>query len=112
MYALPATHYTASVYLVHFLFCLIKVQTYSLCVHSLIPGIGVVLVTISGVAWRITTADGSACFGMDVGTEYEHCGRQQCMRNNSMSHGLLYPEFQHRQPPPTYQASMQEYRLR
>ncbi|KAG5670646.1 hypothetical protein PVAND_000894 [Polypedilum vanderplanki] len=73
--------------------------------------IGVVLVTISGVAWRITTADGSACFGME-GTEFDHCGRQQCLRNNSMSHGLLYPEFQHRQPPPTYQASMQEYRLR
>jgi hypothetical protein len=73
-------------------------------------GIGVVLVTISGVAWRLTTADGSACFGME-GTEFDHCGRQQCLRN-SMSHGLLYPEFQHRQPPPTYQASMQEYRLR
>lgn len=67
--------------------------------------------TISGIAWRLTTADGSTCFGME-GTEFDHCGRQQCMRINSMSHGLLYPEFQHRQPPPTYQASMQEYRLR
>jgi len=74
-------------------------------------GIGVVLVTISGVAWRITTAEGSACFGIE-GTEFDHCGRQQCLRNSSMSHGLLYPEFSHRQPPPTYQASMQEYRLR
>lgn len=75
-------------------------------------GIGVVLVTISGVAWRITSgSDGSACFGME-GTEFDHCGRQQCMRTNSMSHGLLYPEFTNRQPPPTYQASMQEYRLR
>ncbi|KAL7025179.1 hypothetical protein ACKWTF_013377 [Chironomus riparius] len=82
-----------------------------LTISLLMIGIGVVLVTISGVAWRITTADGSACFGME-GTEFDHCGRQQCLRNSSMSHGLLYPEFTHRQPPPTYQASMQEYRLR
>lgn len=70
--------------------------------------------TISGVAWKVTTADSAHCLGME-GTEFEqfeHCGRQQCLRNNSMSHGLLYPEFQHRSPPPTYQASMQEYRLR
>ena len=77
----------------------------------IISGIGVVLVTISGVAWKVTTADSAHCLGME-GTEFEHCGRQQCLRNNSMSHGLLYPEFQHRPPPPTYQASMQEYRLR
>lgn len=75
------------------------------------PGIGVVLVTISGVAWKVTTANNAHCLGIE-GTEFEHCGRQQCIRNSSMSHGLLYPEFQHRAPPPTYQASMQEYRLR
>jgi hypothetical protein len=74
-------------------------------------GIGLVLVTISGVAWKVTTADSSHCLGIE-GPEFEHCGRQQCLRNSSMSHGLLYPEFQHRPPPPSYQASMQEYRLR
>lgn len=25
---------------------------------------------------------------------------------------MMYPEFSYRQPPPSYQASMQEYRLR
>jgi len=25
---------------------------------------------------------------------------------------MMYPEFQYRPPPPSYQASMQEYRLR
>ena len=70
------------------------------------------LVTISGVAWRITTSDSTVCLGIEHGPDFEHCGRQQCMRNSGMSHGLLYPEFQHRSPPPSYQASMQEYRLR
>ena len=66
-------------------------------------GVGIVLVTISGVAWRMTTSDTHQCTG--------RCGRRQCSRGNS-SFGLLYPEFQHRPPPPSYQASMQEHRLR
>ena len=81
-------------------------------IKFLFLGIGVVLVTISGVAWRITTADSTVCLGIEHGPDFENCGRQQCMRNSGMSHGLLYPEFQHRSPPPSYQASMQEYRLR
>ncbi|CAO1440414.1 unnamed protein product [Diamesa hyperborea] len=86
--------------------------TTHLTVSLLMIGIGVVLVTISGVAWRITTSDSTVCLGIEHGPDFEHCGRQQCMRNSGMSHGLLYPEFQHRSPPPSYQASMQEYRLR
>lgn len=70
---------------------------------SLCLGVGIVLVTISGVAWRMTIYDSHQCTG--------RCGRRQCSRGNS-SFGLLYPEFQHRPPPPSYQASMQEYRLR
>lgn len=66
-------------------------------------GVGIVLVTISGIAWRMTTSDAHQCTG--------RCGRRQCSRGNS-SFGLLYPEFQHRPPPPSYQASMQEHRLR
>ncbi|KAG5670639.1 hypothetical protein PVAND_000887 [Polypedilum vanderplanki] len=69
----------------------------------LMTGVGIVLVTISGVAWRMTTSDTHQCTG--------RCGRRQCSRGNS-SFGLLYPEFQHRPPPPSYQASMQEHRLR
>lgn len=70
---------------------------------SFFAGVGIVLVTISGVAWRMTIYDSHQCTG--------RCGRRQCSRGNS-SFGLLYPEFQHRPPPPSYQASMQEYRLR
>jgi hypothetical protein len=66
-------------------------------------GVGMVLVTISGVAWKVTSSESSTCLGMETSTEYEHCGRQQCMRNNGIAHGLLYPEFQHRAPPPSYQ---------
>ncbi|XP_022239344.1 uncharacterized protein LOC111085370 isoform X2 [Limulus polyphemus] len=31
---------------------------------------------------------------------------------HSLLEAMMYPEFQHRPPPPSYQASMQEYRLR
>lgn len=82
-----------------FLFCLI--------------GVGVVLVTISGAAWKVTSSENTTCLGFETGTEYEHCGRQQCMRNNGMTHGLLYPEFTHRAPPPSYQvkASFLSYHI-
>lgn len=72
---------------------------------ALILGVGIILVTISGVAWRMTTADAHQC------TDFGRCGRRQCGRGNT-SFGLLYPEFQHRPPPPSYSASMQQYRLR
>lgn len=74
-------------------------------------GIGVVLVTISGMAWKITTSESLHCLGIER-SEFDHCGRSLCHRNNSLAHSMLCPEFQHRSPPPTYQASMQEYRLR
>lgn len=72
---------------------------------SFILGVGIILVTISGVAWRMTTADAHQC------TDFGRCGRRQCGRGNT-SFGLLYPEFQHRPPPPSYSASMTQYRLR
>lgn len=46
----------------------------------------------------------------DMGSgELGRCGRRPC---SGRAPGFLYPEFQHRPPPPSYQASMQEYRLR
>lgn len=72
-------------------------------------GVGVILVTVSGAAWRMTAPGAPQCLGLGSG-ELGRCGRRPC--SGRAPHGLLYPEFQHRPPPPSYQASMQEYRLR
>lgn len=71
-------------------------------------GIGVILVVISGAAWKLTSSASSTCLGIST-ADLSRCSRRPC---NQSQHGLLYPEYQHRQPPPSYQASMQEYRLR
>lgn len=77
-----------------------------------IPGVGVVLVTVSGAAWRMTAPGGPPCLGLGSSVDLGRCGRRPCSRGGGAPQGLLYPEFQHRPPPPSYQASMQEYRLR
>uniref|UniRef100_A0A1A9WK18 Radial spoke head protein 3 homolog n=1 Tax=Glossina brevipalpis TaxID=37001 RepID=A0A1A9WK18_9MUSC len=78
----------------------------------LMIGVGVVLVTVSGAAWRMTAPGGPPCLGLSSGVDLGRCGRRPCSRGGGAPQGLLYPEFQHRPPPPSYQASMQEYRLR
>lgn len=77
-------------------------------------GVGIILVTISGAAWRITSPDSSQqCLGLGAnGDLLSVGGRRPCSGRGNTPQGLLYPEFQHRPPPPSYQASMQEYRLR
>lgn len=71
------------------------------------------LVTVSGAAWRMTApGGGQSCLGLGTTVDLARCGRRPCTRGGGAPHGLLYPEFQHRPPPPSYQASMQEYRLR
>ncbi|XP_055619459.1 uncharacterized protein LOC129764421 isoform X2 [Toxorhynchites rutilus septentrionalis] len=78
----------------------------------LMIGVGVILVTVSGAAWRMTAPGAPPCLGLGSTVDLARCSRRPCGRSGSTSHGLLYPEFQHRPPPPSYQASMQEYRLR
>lgn len=78
---------------------------------SFSPGVGVILVTVSGAAWRMTAPGGPPCLGLGSTVDLARCGRRPC-NSRGAPHGLLYPEFQHRPPPPSYQASMQEYRLR
>lgn len=68
--------------------------------------------TVSGAAWRMTAPGGPPCLGLGSAVDLGRCGRRPCGRGGGNAHGLLYPEFQHRPPPPSYQASMQEYRLR
>ena len=88
-------------------------MTYALTIHFLsFTGVGVILVTVSGAAWRMTAPGGPPCLGLGTAVDFGRCGRRPCSRGGGAPHGLLYPEFQHRPPPPSYQASMQEYRLR
>ncbi|XP_058808681.1 uncharacterized protein LOC131674187 isoform X2 [Phymastichus coffea] len=76
-----------------------------IAVALLMIGIGVVLVTVSAVAWRVTSRENcSGFFGLT--------GRIPAARPMHPYAAMIYPEFQFRTPPPSYQASMQEYRLR
>ncbi|XP_011874306.1 PREDICTED: uncharacterized protein LOC105565596 [Vollenhovia emeryi] len=71
-------------------------------------GIGVLLVLVSAVAWRLTNQD--YCGNLFGFTSIS--GRIPPARPIHPYAAMIYPEFQFRTPPPSYQASMQEYRLR
>ena len=87
---------------------------------------GIVLITVSGIAWRLTSQDAPSCRAMLGLSAYAECGDARFLsrppaavygppRTTAPQHpysGMLYSEFQYRPPPPSYQASMQEYRLR
>ncbi|KAJ8889559.1 hypothetical protein PR048_009058 [Dryococelus australis] len=85
--------------------------------------VGIVLITVSGVAWRLTAHDAPSCrsmLGLGGGTEAGAEPNRRFVPRLPPSYGrphhpyaaMMYPEFQYRPPPPSYQASMQEYRLR
>ena len=93
-----------------------------------VAGVGIVLITVSGIAWRLTAQDGPSCramLGLAPHTEYQDgrflarppgaprgvAGAGGVAGSHPYS-GIMYSEFQYRPPPPSYQASMQEYRLR
>ncbi|GIY11371.1 uncharacterized protein CDAR_535681 [Caerostris darwini] len=73
---------------------------------------------MSGVAWRLTSRESPSCramFGLRR-TRHEPHRRfvprvPQYGRPHPFS-AMLYPDITLRPPPPSYQASMQEYRLR
>ncbi|XP_043261370.1 uncharacterized protein LOC122402554 isoform X1 [Colletes gigas] len=79
-----------------------------IAVALLMIGIGVVLVTVSAVAWRVTSRENCSSFFGFTGIS----GRIPPARPIHPYAAMIYPEFQFRTPPPSYQASMQEYRLR
>ncbi|KAL3274571.1 hypothetical protein HHI36_015953 [Cryptolaemus montrouzieri] len=91
-------------------------------VALLMIGIGIVLVTISGIAWRLASQNATSCrtmLGIGSLESVDACARRFVPRlppSYGRPHhpyaAMMYPEFQYRPPPPTYQASMQEYRLR
>ena len=111
------------------------------------------LITVSGIAWRLTSQDAPSCramlglggsslagvAGSPLGAENAECGGalgggvggpggvgsveptgRRFLSRIPPTYGrphhpyaaMMYPEFQYRPPPPSYQASMQEYRLR
>ena len=83
-------------------------------------GVGVVLITVSGIAWRLTSRDAPSCRAMMGLDPHAECGDGRFLARPPYGRagghhpyaGMLYSEFQYRPPPPSYQASMQEYRLR
>ncbi|XP_041978578.1 uncharacterized protein LOC121732693 [Aricia agestis] len=81
----------------------------------LMIGIGIVLVTAAGLAWRLGARDAPCAL---LGLRRASCRRlvprlpPSYARPHHPYAAMLYPEFHYRPPPPTYQASMQEYRLR
>ncbi|KAJ4443838.1 hypothetical protein ANN_05625 [Periplaneta americana] len=90
---------------------------------SLKARVGIVLITVSGVAWRLTAHDAPSCrmmLGLGGGDEGGAEPNRRFVPRLPPSYGrphhpyaaMMYPEFQYRPPPPSYQASMQEYRLR
>ncbi|XP_018017707.2 transcription factor mef2A [Hyalella azteca] len=93
----------------------------------LMIGVGIVLITVSGVAWHLTSRDapcrvmlGLAPAGVDGVMRGGGGESRRFMTRMAPTFGrphhpyaaMMYPEFQFRPPPPSYQASMQEYRLR
>ena len=99
-----------------------QTNVFSLCSLSSVPGVGIVLITVSGIAWRLTSQDGPSCRAMLGLSSYQDYGDGRFLTRPAYprgtvaaSHpyaGMMYQEFQYRPPPPSYQASMQEYRLR
>ncbi|KAG8223322.1 hypothetical protein J437_LFUL001199 [Ladona fulva] len=80
------------------------------------------MITVSGVAWRLTSHDAPSCrmmLGLG-GSDEGAAPNRRFVPRLPPSYGrphhpyaaMMYPEFQYRPPPPSYQASMQEYRLR
>ncbi|GAB6032628.1 hypothetical protein CHUAL_011507 [Chamberlinius hualienensis] len=91
-----------------------------LTVSLLMIGVGIVLITVSGIAWRLTSHDAPSCRMMLGLHSDEPEPNRRFVPRVPPSYGrphhpyaaMMYPEFQYRPPPPSYQASMQEYRLR
>ncbi|KAM7343532.1 uncharacterized protein ACRADG_010529 [Cochliomyia hominivorax] len=87
---------------------LIEHSTQYLSAALLMIGIGVSLLVISGAIWRLSLPD-----DVDECPCYRHM--EMCRNCNSpycnsrlMGGNYLYPEFQHRPPPPSYLTSLNE----
>ncbi|KAK3875223.1 hypothetical protein Pcinc_019884 [Petrolisthes cinctipes] len=100
------------------------VKTYNseyVTITLLMIGVGIVLITVSGVAWHLTSRDAPCRVMLGLAPHDPNRGEpRRFMARMAPAFGrphhpyaaMMYPEFQYRPPPPSYQASMQEYRLR
>ncbi|KAH8369941.1 hypothetical protein KR093_001520 [Drosophila rubida] len=88
---------------------LIEHSTQYLSAALLMIGIGVSLLVISGAIWRLSLpddVDDCPCFRrMET---CRNCNSPHCT-NRLLPGSYLYPEFQHRPPPPSYLTSLNEY---
>ncbi|ALC41585.1 maker76 [Drosophila busckii] len=88
---------------------LIEHSTQYLSAALLMIGIGVSLLVISGAIWRLSLpddVDDCPCFRrMET---CRNCNSPHC-NNRLLPGSYLYPEFQHRPPPPSYLTSLNEY---
>ncbi|XP_073845355.1 uncharacterized protein isoform X2 [Musca autumnalis] len=88
---------------------LIEHSTQYLSAALLMIGIGVSLLVISGAIWRLSLPD-----DVDECPCYRHmemcrnCNSPYCNSRIMAAGGYLYPEFQHRPPPPSYLTSLNE----
>lgn len=70
-----------------------------------------ILITVSGAAWHMTAPGVTNClpdFDFRTRADLEACGGRSVHQADEM----CFTQMQQRPPPPSYQASMQEYRLR
>lgn len=76
-------------------------------------GLGVLLVVVVGVGWKCTPRGHEPLHALFNLGDFRHSRRPRRHRHHRRDGrwhgGSMYPEFQYRRPPPTYNASMQEY---
>ncbi|KAL4240855.1 hypothetical protein ACF0H5_001640 [Mactra antiquata] len=76
-------------------------------------GLGVLLVVVVGVGWKCTPRGHEPLHALFSLGEFRHSRRSRRRRHRRREGrwhgGPMYPEFQFRRPPPSYNASMQEY---
>ncbi|KAL5286544.1 hypothetical protein ACFFRR_007898 [Megaselia abdita] len=94
---------------------LIEHSTQYLSAALLMIGIGVSLLVISGAIWRLSLPDNlDDCSCFHHIESCRNCTSPYCSRyypSSGVTGGTchLYPEFQHRPPPPSYLTSLNEY---
>uniref|UniRef100_W8BYQ3 Uncharacterized protein n=1 Tax=Ceratitis capitata TaxID=7213 RepID=W8BYQ3_CERCA len=87
---------------------LIEHTTQYLSASLLMIGIGLSLLIVGGIIWRLCTPlDTDECPCYRLMETCRNCNSPYC-NNRILPGGYLYPEFQHRPPPPSYLTSLHE----
>ncbi|XP_011182192.1 uncharacterized protein LOC105212110 [Zeugodacus cucurbitae] len=87
---------------------LIEHTTQYLSASLLMIGIGLSLLIVAGIIWRLCTpSDADECPCYRLMETCRNCNSPYC-NNRILPSSYLYPEFQHRPPPPSYLTSLHE----